>query len=102
MGEWDAYCAVCGAVMYNPVFADDQVAEDVDDEGSYDPALVSRADLDWLASVRILGWNAHAPLPSKAFVTGVGQGWQYGRVSCDDGDDPNVPQGDAFYGSWVA
>ncbi|KAL1632887.1 hypothetical protein SLS58_011280 [Diplodia intermedia] len=66
---------------------DAEKSDDVDDETfsidsyeekfSYDPAILSEADLEWMRPVHVLGFNPDAKGVSKAFVAGPGHYWDY-------------------------
>ncbi|KAL0256787.1 hypothetical protein SLS55_009184 [Diplodia seriata] len=66
---------------------DAEKSDDVDDETysidsyeeqfSYDPAILSEDDLEWMRPVHILGFNPDAKGISKAFIAGPGHYWDY-------------------------
>lgn len=88
MGDWDLYCAFCGACFYNsndllpegehvppklsprsgvPVDKTSEEGEDsdvdltVDDGESFlDPAVTSEGNLGWLSRLRLIGENLKA------------------------------------------
>ncbi|KKY27766.1 putative f-box domain protein [Diplodia seriata] len=58
---------------------------------SYDPAILSEADLEWMRPVHILGFNPDAKGVSKAFIAGPGHYWDYGGVEFDGELGDGVP-----------
>ncbi|CAL3973505.1 unnamed protein product [Diplocarpon coronariae] len=50
----------------------------------------SRAELEWLGDIRVLGFNPGSPGVSKCFVTGPATAKGYVTMVCEFGDDPNV------------
>ncbi|CZS98449.1 uncharacterized protein RCO7_04182 [Rhynchosporium graminicola] len=88
MGDWDCYCAVCGAPFY---CFDPFSTENGDHIAGFDPELITTEKLAWVEDIRAIGFNPDAPGVSKCFITGLVKSQDYGSFSCELGDDPNVP-----------
>ncbi|KAI5456951.1 hypothetical protein BGZ63DRAFT_408421 [Mariannaea sp. PMI_226] len=59
-----------------------------EEEVSYDPDVISPADVEWVESVHVLGCNPEAASTSKAFISGpCGPGGFDGTVEIAPGDD---------------
>ncbi|KAL2073497.1 hypothetical protein VTL71DRAFT_10823 [Oculimacula yallundae] len=88
MGDWDCYCALCGAPFhcFDPFNPDRGESED-----GFDPNLITTEDLEWVENARLLGFNPSAPGVSKCFITGPAQAGEFGTFECELGGDPNVP-----------
>ncbi|PYI35974.1 hypothetical protein BP00DRAFT_333387 [Aspergillus indologenus CBS 114.80] len=83
MGEWDIYCAICGAPFSSRV--------DIDTEGTegnrYRYEILKNSSLKWLDEVRALGLNADSPATDKSYLTGLGY---YSGMGCIDAAIGNV------------
>lgn len=61
----DEYCALCGAVLYNPIFDNEVDSEHEDEEYEYDRSVIRLEDADWLSDCRVLGFNTDSPSVEK-------------------------------------
>lgn len=56
MGDWDTFCAVCGAVTVRP-WQDESEDESQREEPSYDPAIITHGEMEWLGNMTLLTQN---------------------------------------------
>ncbi|PYH77020.1 hypothetical protein BO82DRAFT_395735 [Aspergillus uvarum CBS 121591] len=86
MGDWDIYCAICGAPFSSRV--------DIDPEGTegnrYRYEILKNSSLKWLDEVRALGINADSPATDKSYLTGLGCYSDMGCIDVVIGNDPNL------------
>ncbi|KAH8891272.1 hypothetical protein GQ53DRAFT_746770 [Thozetella sp. PMI_491] len=84
MGDWDIYCAICGAVTHRRGGGDDE----------YDPKVVTETTTEWMEDVRILGENTNSTAADKVFISGKAMYPQYGSFDINsESEDPNFPEG---------
>ncbi|RAH67272.1 uncharacterized protein BO66DRAFT_329571 [Aspergillus aculeatinus CBS 121060] len=86
MGEWDIYCAICGAPFSSRV--------DIDPKGTkqnhYRYEILKNSSLKWLDEVRALGINADSPATDRSYLTGLGCYSDMGCIDVAIGNDPNL------------
>lgn len=67
-----------------------------DDDHSYDPAVITEKESKWTLDLQCVGLNLQLDSPSKAFLSSIGTGDDYGGLNVHAGDDPNYPDDDFF------
>ncbi|PLB49275.1 hypothetical protein P170DRAFT_384015 [Aspergillus steynii IBT 23096] len=87
MGGWDVYCAICASNFKKRIVAD----SDDESKNTYSADVIGESDTTWLGKVHGLGFNRDASGDRKSFLTGSGRYSDYGILSLEPGDDPNVP-----------
>lgn len=71
-------------------FAAESLCSDEED-GTYDPTIISIEDASWSLDIQCLGSNEESPAPSKIFISGNCHYADYGDIDVESGSDPSGP-----------